>query len=89
VPEIAGKDRKKAKSCCDKQCSKCQIPLRSSATIGYFAVRRLRKALKKDKWCKNFFGPHTEAALEELSIHVYAPALKSQMEAEVRCALAI
>jgi hypothetical protein len=71
-PLLAGKDRKKAKSCCDKNCSKCEIPMRSSATIGHFVERRIRKHLKKDKWSAKFFTSKTTSALDKAGIQVYA-----------------
>lgn len=70
-PETTGKDHKKAKSCCDKRCSGCTIPMRSSATIGYFVERRIRKALKKDKWAAKFFTHRTTSALDKIGIQVY------------------
>lgn len=70
-PLLAGKDHKKAKSCCDKRCSSCTIPMRSSATIGHFVQRRIRKALKKDKWASKFFNQRITSALDKVGIQVY------------------
>lgn len=71
-PLLAGKDHKKAKSCCDKRCSSCSIPMRSSATIGHFVQRRIRKALKKDKWASKFFTKRVTSALDKTGIQVYS-----------------
>lgn len=70
-PLLEAKDNKKAKSCCDKHCSKCTIPMRSSATIGHFVERRIRKALKKDKWSARFFTHKSISALDKIGIQVY------------------
>ena len=71
-PELESKDYKKSRSCCDKRCSKCTIPMRSSATIGHFVERRIRKALKKDKWAAKFFTQQTTSALDKVGIQVYS-----------------
>ncbi|MEM1158861.1 MAG: hypothetical protein AAF649_07610 [Verrucomicrobiota bacterium] len=70
-PLHTGKDNKKAKRCCDKSCSQCTIPMRSSFTIGYFAHRRILKALKQEKWAAKFFTRKTRSALDKIGIQVY------------------
>jgi len=77
-PPLKGKESKKSKSCCDKCCSKCSIPMRSSATIGYFVERRIRKALKKDKWSAKFFTDRTTSALDKVGIQVYSAFVGSK-----------
>ncbi|MEO0453757.1 MAG: hypothetical protein AAFY98_06425 [Verrucomicrobiota bacterium] len=72
-PPLAGKDRKKAKGCCDKNCSGCEIPLRSSATLGHFAGKRIRRRLKKKKWAEKFFGDDCISALDQAGIQAYNP----------------
>ncbi len=76
-PQLEEKDRKKAKSCCDKNCSKCQIPLRSSATIGHFVERRIRQQLKKDKWAAKFFTSEMTSALDKVGIQVYTAVIET------------
>jgi|GEM_PF-5657504 len=70
-PILEGKDYKKARSCCDRRCSKCTIPMRSSSTMGHFVQRRIRKALKKEKWAGKFFTHKTTSALDKVGIQVY------------------
>jgi len=53
-PPLAGMDRKKAKGCCDKNCSGCEIPLRSSATLGHFAGKRILNGSRKRNGRRNF-----------------------------------
>jgi hypothetical protein len=72
-PYLQGKDQKKAKKCCDKGCGGCQIPMRSSSSIGHFADRRIRKALKKEKALARFHGAQWAKVLEKCSIDAYAP----------------
>ncbi|MEM6822630.1 MAG: hypothetical protein AAF558_11900 [Verrucomicrobiota bacterium] len=71
IPTPSKKDLKRAKGCCDKCCSKCQIPLRTSATIAHFVRKRIGKQLKKAKWKRHFFSDNLHIALEKVGIQAY------------------
>jgi hypothetical protein len=72
-PYLDGKDERRSKKCCDKGCGSCQIPMRSSATIGHFVDRRIRKALKKEKALARFHGSKWSKMLEKCLIDSYLP----------------